>query len=329
MIVVGLSLVFLGFAVLWFGELLTNGTWPIERLANPLRVWPRNFWFVVLAAAVAGGVRTVEQRAGRLRPVGAPDGVSAPESDCGDPQRAGSHMTFPSAGDRFSVRSRSLGSVGPTWGRLHVRRRDHRVADSVGDDGARIRAVRHRPLRRGSRVAPDEIELDYVLSLAETPTQADGGQIETDPEGYCTSLAGGFEFTLDGAEIALTGVSATTLREDGDGGLTTLRVVCNWVTPIAVSDDVRTVRFDDSNFSGRAGWREIIVIGDATEVTGQVRDDSLTARLTDYPDPSENPDTCSVTFEFVASADVDEATLPTTEPGEDDNDGLGLMRSRI
>ncbi|HUS41862.1 MAG TPA: HupE/UreJ family protein [Ilumatobacteraceae bacterium] len=78
-VILVLSLVLLGFAGLWFGELLTNSTWPIERLANPLRVWPRNFLFVVLAAAVAGGVRAIEQRAGRLRP-DATDGVSTPES---------------------------------------------------------------------------------------------------------------------------------------------------------------------------------------------------------------------------------------------------------
>ena len=78
-IVVGLSLVFVGFALLWFGERLTNSTWPIERLANPLRVWPRNFWIVLLVVAAAGAVRTIEQRAGRLRPEAA-DGVSAPES---------------------------------------------------------------------------------------------------------------------------------------------------------------------------------------------------------------------------------------------------------
>ena len=78
-IVIALSVVFLGFAALWFGELATNGTWPIERIANPLRVWPRNFWIVLLAVAAAAGVRAIEQRAGRLRPE-TDDDVSTPES---------------------------------------------------------------------------------------------------------------------------------------------------------------------------------------------------------------------------------------------------------
>jgi uncharacterized membrane protein len=82
-IVVTLSVVFVGYAVAWSGELLANDDWPIEKVANPLRVWPRNFWFVLLAVAAAGAVRAIEQRAGRLRPTDAPttpspDPVDAP-----------------------------------------------------------------------------------------------------------------------------------------------------------------------------------------------------------------------------------------------------------
>jgi nickel/cobalt transporter (NicO) family protein len=120
------------------------------------------------------------------------------------------------------------------------------------------------------RVAPDEIELDYVLSLAETPTQADGEAIEADPEAYCTSLATEIELLVDGTALTLSGLTTSTLRQDGDGGLTTLRVVCNWVTPIEPFDAARTVGFDDANFSGRVGWREVIAVGDRTAVTGDV-----------------------------------------------------------
>jgi hypothetical protein len=75
-IVVTLSVVFVGYAVAWSGELLANDDWPIEKVANPLRVWPRNFWFVLLAVAAAGAVRTIEQRAGRLLPIDTPTATS-------------------------------------------------------------------------------------------------------------------------------------------------------------------------------------------------------------------------------------------------------------
>jgi hypothetical protein len=83
-LVVTLSVVFVGYAVAWSGELLTNDDWPIEEVANPLRVWPRNFWFVLLAVAAAAAVRTIEQRAGRLRPTDAPAAPSPAPVDAPD-----------------------------------------------------------------------------------------------------------------------------------------------------------------------------------------------------------------------------------------------------
>ena len=173
----------------------------------------------------------------------------------------------------------------------------------------------------GIRVAPDELEIDYVLSLAETPTQADGDSIEADPDAYCTSLLDEIDVIVDDVAIALPAATTSVDREDGDGGLTTLRVVCNWTTALDPAATPHTVEFDDANYDGRVGWREIIVIGDRTEVSGDVRDESLTERLTDYPDPDENPEERRVAFEALASADADEASLPDNEPGEDDGGG--------
>jgi hypothetical protein len=82
-IAVVLCVIFVAYAAAWSGELLANDDWPIEKVANPLRVWPRNFWFVLLAVAAAGAVRSIEQRAGRLRATDAaqdstPDPTDAP-----------------------------------------------------------------------------------------------------------------------------------------------------------------------------------------------------------------------------------------------------------
>lgn len=73
-VLVVVAAVLLGYSVAWTGERLLDADWPIEEFANPFRVWPRNAWFVLLAVAVAAGVRAIEARAGRLRPVG-PDRV--------------------------------------------------------------------------------------------------------------------------------------------------------------------------------------------------------------------------------------------------------------
>ncbi len=173
----------------------------------------------------------------------------------------------------------------------------------------------------GIRVAPQELEVDLVLSLAETPTQADGDSIEADATAYCTSLLDDVSLVVDGATVDLATPTASTLRQDGDGGLTTLRVNCNWTTPLAATTAERTVEFDDANYSGRVGWREIIVVGDGTEISGDVRDTSLTERLTDYPDPDENPEERTVSFSAVATPDAEATSLPDDEPGDDDRRG--------
>ena len=65
-----LVVVLIGYALAWTGERLLDADWPIEEVANPFRVWPRNAWFVALAIALAATVRAIESRAGRLRPIG-------------------------------------------------------------------------------------------------------------------------------------------------------------------------------------------------------------------------------------------------------------------
>ena len=63
-------MVLVGYALAWTGERLLDTDWPVEEVANPFRVWPRNAWFIALAVALAAAVRAIESRAGRLRPIG-------------------------------------------------------------------------------------------------------------------------------------------------------------------------------------------------------------------------------------------------------------------
>ncbi len=69
-VLIVLAVVLGGYALAWTGERLLDTDWPIEEVANPFRVWPRNAWFVALAIALAAMVRAIESRAGRLRSVG-------------------------------------------------------------------------------------------------------------------------------------------------------------------------------------------------------------------------------------------------------------------
>ena len=68
-VTVGLGAALSGYALAWLCERLADTDWPIEEVADPLRVWPRNVVFVIIAIAVAAAIRQVEARSGRLREI--------------------------------------------------------------------------------------------------------------------------------------------------------------------------------------------------------------------------------------------------------------------
>ncbi|MEM9041414.1 MAG: hypothetical protein AAGD33_16075 [Actinomycetota bacterium] len=143
----------------------------------------------------------------------------------------------------------------------------------------------------GVLVSPDGLTIDYVMDLAETPTQDLGDGIEADPAGWCASLLEDVTVNVDGTTTTIIADAATAERRDGDGGLTTMRVECDWSVDLDETADERTIEVDDGNYTERVGWREIVVVGDLTAISGDVSDDTITFRLTDFPDPDENPRT--------------------------------------
>lgn len=56
-----ISVVLVVYGVAWLAERALSADLPIERFANPLRVWPRNLWFVAAAIAVAAVVSRVDR----------------------------------------------------------------------------------------------------------------------------------------------------------------------------------------------------------------------------------------------------------------------------
>ena len=170
-------------------------------------------------------------------------------------------------------------------------------------------------------VSPDGVELDYVIGFAETPTQADGDRVEADPAAFCQEMIASVEFTIDGAPVDLGETTATTLRQDGDGGLTVLRTECNWTAALDLSEGSHAVVFDDDNYRERVGWREVVVVGDRMEISGDVSSETATGRLTDFPDPEDNPDTSTARFTAAASADAEPGELDSSVPGDDDGGG--------
>jgi hypothetical protein len=58
------------YGLTWILEGVFDADWSLDRFANPWRVWPRNLFVALVAAAVAAGLRALFAARGSLRPVG-------------------------------------------------------------------------------------------------------------------------------------------------------------------------------------------------------------------------------------------------------------------
>ena len=125
----------------------------------------------------------------------------------------------------------------------------------------------------------DRVYVKYVLDLAEIPTYQEGDRVRR--PGFAAQLARRLHLELDGRTAALTTLASRTHSRPGAGGLTTLRFE-------AVYEADRTgsaIRFEDTNYAGRIGWREVVVQADrgARVLTSDAPATSLSDELRAYP----------------------------------------------
>jgi nickel/cobalt transporter (NicO) family protein len=154
----------------------------------------------------------------------------------------------------------------------------------------------------GIRVEQARVDLDIVIDQAEIPTFTERQRIDTDGDGQvsdseaeaerqvaCNRLAPNLTMTADGGALALTVQGAGLSFPAGAGGLSTMRLVCEYAAPFnAALAGATEVRFADRSSPGRIGWREIVVRGDGVTLTGDpsaigAADGGISHRLTTYP----------------------------------------------
>jgi nickel/cobalt exporter len=152
----------------------------------------------------------------------------------------------------------------------------------------------------GIRVEPDRVLLDVVIDQAEIPAFQARLRYDTDGDGElsddeiaagrlagCASLQPALALEVAGTRAALTLTSAGLSFPPGAGGLSTLRLVCEFDAPLTASITAATaITFRDTSFPERIGWREIVNQGSGTTVAvteGVDRSTSPSARLTSYP----------------------------------------------
>lgn len=167
----------------------------------------------------------------------------------------------------------------------------------------------------GIRVAPGFIELRYLIDMAEIPTfqeMQDTGIVprEGDPNlaNYLAKkadvLAKGLTLELNGQPLQFQPISQSVLFPAGAGGLPTMKLgfIYRAALQNISSGSACTVRYRDSNFAGRAGWKEIVVStepGFALTASSAPATDRST-QLSNYPTDllSSPPQDLEASFRF-------------------------------
>lgn len=139
------------------------------------------------------------------------------------------------------------------------------------------------------------VDLTYVLDLAEIPTFQLFGAGVSDPvvlEGKTREQVkewiAGLVLNEDSRKIRWQIKSITPKTSDGAGGMPILRVVIEAEAPLQAGK----ITYQDLNFPGRAGWKEIVIDHSSDAILRDASQGSkdLSAALTVYPtDPSITP----------------------------------------
>lgn len=166
---------------------------------------------------------------------------------------------------------------------------------------------------RYSRVQPsgDRVYVLYVLDMAEIPTFRDR-KLSANPLAYASStaerVARGVELTVAGKRLPLEAVTQRVAFPLGSGGLSTTRMQIVLRSPRIEAEGQLSLRYRDTNFAGRIGWREITIqpAGGATLTASSAPKTSSSSELLAYPKSllDTPPNVTSATARFEPGADA-------------------------
>ncbi len=157
-------------------------------------------------------------------------------------------------------------------------------------------------INRYSRIEPgvDQIQLRYVLDLAEIPTCQEMPRVDLDRDGRVSvsenttylvdkaeELGRGLRLTVNGEAILLDPVAHKLSFPPGQGGLSTMRLslLLSGQLEGATGPAPQRLYYRDDNYSQRLGWKEIIVRpgGGVSLVDSTVPQQDRSDELRSYP----------------------------------------------
>jgi ABC-type nickel/cobalt efflux system permease component RcnA len=127
------------------------------------------------------------------------------------------------------------------------------------------------------KIDQTSVEIRYVIDMAEIPTfqemrQFDLTSTTDDPSAsHYLDRQGqlwkeGISLESDGQPVRLDTVSRQVAFADGAGGLPTMKIGFVFRGKLDLTAGDHKVSYFDNNFPGRAGWKEIVVLGDGVAI---------------------------------------------------------------
>jgi ABC-type nickel/cobalt efflux system permease component RcnA len=174
-------------------------------------------------------------------------------------------------------------------------------------------------INRYSRLELDteQIELFYVVDMAEVPTFQERPFIDKDDDGTFSPseqqayLAWKVAELQDNLHLELDGVPLPLLLQDqsiafppGDGGLDTMRLSAHFSAALPQQDSGWHVEYRDTNFTDRIGWQEVVIKPNAsiTLLETSAPTEELSNALTNYPENVAAPELTGAIFRFEPGA---------------------------
>ena len=180
------------------------------------------------------------------------------------------------------------------------------------------------------RAERDRLVLRYRLDIAEIPSVAEMRELDADGDKTVSEaekaaylkdevpkLTRGLHLKIDGEARPLDVTGSDLTPRPGAGGLPTLLITINYELPVEASASPHTVEYEDANYAGLTGWREVVV----TAGDGVMLADSAAPATSDsdglmtYPtdELAAPPQVTAASFTFTTSGEA-VAAAPTTAP---------------
>lgn len=194
----------------------------------------------------------------------------------------------------------------------------------------------------GLQVRPDGVGIDYVLDMAEIPAfqeinhldinhnrKTDSVEIVQYPSQKCNEVKSHLELLINKQPSALSLEQSLVEFPPGVGGLSTLRLSCNFQGLMKLKDPNLLVEFEDNLYPQRLGWREITVTTNGVSIQGNFTSNSISNRLRDYPNNllSSPFDQHQISFKLNPSLISNQPELPVAVKSSSSRDNALTGRS--